>query len=203
MPRSGPSGSRAQVFIDLALIVWSVAWVWMGITVAQEVRGLGELSGTVNRLGQAIAEVGGLLGELPLIGDEVAGPAGEITAAGENAVASADEVRSSARTVGTLLGISIALIPTSPVLLLYLPRRIALARERRALTRAVAAGRTQELDAVLAERAVIHLPYRRLRRVSDDPSGDLRSGRHEALADAELEWYGVSPPARRRQRTPL
>ena len=88
------------------------------------------------------------------------------------------------------------------MLLLYLPRRVALAHERRALTREAAAGRTPELDAMLAQRAVIHLPYRRLRRVSDDPSGDLRSGRHEALADAELEWYGVIAPAPRHRRTP-
>jgi hypothetical protein len=174
----------------------------MGVTVAHEVRGLAELSGTVDRLGGAVAEVGDVIGGLPLIGEEVAGPAGEITAAGENAVASADEARASARTVGLLLGISIALIPTSPVPLLYLPRRIALARERRALTRALIEGRTPELDQTLAERAVAHLPFRRLSRVSEDPCGDLRSGRHEALADAELAWFGVTAPAPRRQRMP-
>jgi hypothetical protein len=202
MPRSGPSGLRAQALLDVALILWTATWLWMGFTVAHEVRGLSELSETVERLGGAIAEVGGLIGGLPVIGTEVAGPAAEITRAGENAVASADEARASARTVGLLLGISIALIPTSPVLLLYLPRRIALGRERRALTRALIEGRTPELDQMLAERAVTHLPYRRLSRVSDDPCGDLRSGRHEALADAELDWFGVAAPARRRHRTP-
>jgi hypothetical protein len=49
-----------------------------------------------------------------------------------------------------LLGISIALIPSAPVLLLYLPRRLAVARERRALTRALSGGRTPELDELLA-----------------------------------------------------
>jgi hypothetical protein len=192
MLRSGPPGVRAQALLDVALVLWTAAWVWMGITVGHEVRGLGELSGTVDRLGRAVVAVGGVVAELPLVGDEVAGPAGEITDAGRNAVASAGEARESARAVGLLLGISIALIPCTPVLLLYLPRRLALARERRALRQAVLRGRTPELDRLLAERAVIHLPYHRLREVSADPHGDLRGGRHAALADAELEWFGVA-----------
>ena len=177
-------------------------WLWMGITVAHDVRGLAELSGTVDRLGRAVADVSSVIGGLPLIGDEVAGPASEITAAGENAVASADGARASARAVDVLLGISIALIPTGPVLLLYLPRRVALARERRALSRAVVAGRTPMLDQMLAERAVTQLPYRRLSRVSPDPCGDLRSGRCQALVDAELECFGVTAAESRWQRIP-
>jgi hypothetical protein len=193
MLRSGPSGVRAQALLDVALILWTAAWLWMGITVGREVRGLGELSGTVDRLGRAVTTVGGVVAELPLVGDQVAGPAEEITGAGRDAVASASEARENARDVGLLLGISIALIPSSPVLLFYLPRRLALARERRALRRAIAAGRTPGLDRLLAERAVIHIPYHRLRQVSEDPVGDLRDGRHAALADAELEWFGVVP----------
>lgn len=192
MLRSGPSGARAQALLDVALILWTAAWLWMGFTVGHEVRGLGELSGTVDRLGRAVVDVGGVIGELPLIGDQVAGPADEIAGAGREAVASAGDARENARSVGLLLGISIALIPSSPVLLFYVPRRIALARERRALARATSAGRTPELDRLLAERAVVHLPYHRLRQVSADPYGDLRGGRHKKLADAELEWFGVT-----------
>jgi hypothetical protein len=193
MLRSGPAGVRAQALLDVALVLWTVAWVWMGVTVGHEVRGLGELSGTVDRLGRAVIAVGGVVAELPLVGDRVAGAAGEITGAGRNAVASAGEARESARSVGLLLGISIALIPSSPVLLLYLPRRLALARERRALRLALIGGRTPELDRLLAERAVIHLPYHRLRQVSEDPYGDLCAGRHRPLADAELRRFGVPP----------
>jgi hypothetical protein len=193
MLRSGPSGVRAQALLHVALALWSAAWICMGVTVGHEVRGLGELNGTVERLGRAVTDVGGVIGALPLVGERAAGPAEEISGAGRDAVASAGEARSNARSVGLLLGISIALIPSSPVLLLYIPRRISLARERRALKRAVLRGRSPELDRLLAERALFHLPYHRLRKVSDDPAGDLRNGRHGALADAELEWFGVLP----------
>jgi hypothetical protein len=116
--------------------------------------------------------------------------------AGQDAVASARTARANARSVGTLLGVSIALIPSLPVLILYVPPRVAGARERRALERAVAGGVDRWLQEVLARRALVHLPYHRLRRVSEDPLEDLRQGRHARLADAELEWFGVPPPRR-------
>lgn len=52
MPRSGRSGVRAQAFLDVALILGTATWLWMGVTVAHKVRGLAELSGTVDRLGE-------------------------------------------------------------------------------------------------------------------------------------------------------
>jgi hypothetical protein len=49
---------------------------------------------------------------------------------------------------------------------------------------------------VLARRALVHLPFHVLRRISDDPVRDIADGRHAALADAELEWCGIRPPRR-------
>jgi hypothetical protein len=191
MHRARPFHPAALVAFDAALVVWTLAWVAMGLAVANEVRGLAELSDTVGSVGRAVTSTGEAIRSLPLIGDQVAAPADEVSAAGRDAVASAAGARESARRVGVLLGVSIALIPTLPLLALYLPARIGGARERRALRRAVARGRPPWLDEALARRAVAHLPLERLRRVSDDPGEDLRCGRHRALADAELDWYGV------------
>jgi hypothetical protein len=165
--------------------------VVVGLAVAHQVRGLAEMSDTVAGVGRATTTVGQTLRSLPLVGDSLGKPAEQITAAGREAVSSAQSARAHARSVGTLLGLSIALIPSLPVLVLYVPGRIAGARERRALARAVAGGREPWVDEVLARRALVHLPYRRLRELSDDPVADLRRGRHAALAAAELEWFGV------------
>jgi hypothetical protein len=195
MLRTGRPGARGQLLLDLALLLWTATWIWMGVAVAQEVRGIGDVSDTLSRVGAAVTRAGTAIGELPLIGGEVAEPADAIAEAGREATLSARGARESADRVSLLLGLSIALIPSSPVLLLYVPRRISLHREQVALRRAIAGGRTPELDELLAERAVVHLPYRRLRRVSSDPRGDLRQGRHRALADAELQWFGVDTDA--------
>jgi len=191
MKRSRRLAPGAQRALDAALIVWTVTWLWMGIAVATEVRGIADLSDTAGAVGRAVMGLGETIRGLPLIGDQAAAPAEELDRAGRDAVASAQSARASARRVGVLLGISIALIPTLPLLAIYLPARYAAAHERRALRRAVDSGRSDALDELLARRALVHLPYRRLRRVSDDPVADVRRGRHSALADAELEWFGV------------
>ena len=103
--------------------------------------------------------------------------------------------------MGTLLGFSIALIPSAPVLFLYIPGRIAVERERRALRRAVARHYDAAMEELLAHRAVVHLPYQRLQEVSADPAEDLATGQHAALARAELERLGLQA-ARPRGRQP-
>jgi hypothetical protein len=182
-----------MLLLDAIVVVWTVWWLAAGVLVAQEVRGLAELSDTAGQLGRAVVTVGETVGSLPLIGEQVSEPAREVRDAGADAIASARSARASARRVGDLLGVSIAAIPSLPVLLFYLPARIAAARERRALRRAAGAGHAA-FDELLALRAVAHLPYRTLRDVTDDPAGDLERGDHAALADAELAWHGVHRP---------
>lgn len=194
MNRSRPPGGRAHTLLDAIAVIWTLLWLGAGVLVAQEVRGLAELSDTAGRLGEAVVTVGETVESLPLVGAQVAEPAGQVRDAGADAIASARSARASARRVGVLLGVSIAAIPSLPVLLLYLPARIGAARERRALRRAVGAGGHPAFDEVLALRAVTHLPYRTLRDISDDPAGDLERGDHAALADAELAWFGVHRP---------
>jgi hypothetical protein len=77
--------------------------------------------------------------------------------------------------------------------LALLPLRRAGGRERRALKRALAESpRDPHLEEFLAHHAVQHLPYDTLRRVSDDPWGDLRRGSFRALANAELTRLGLA-----------
>jgi hypothetical protein len=199
MGRSWMPRRWAQTLIDAALLGWALLWVAVGFAVAQEVKGLSEISDTVATVGRATTAVGETIRALPVVGGSFEEPAEDISAAGREAVRSAQDARESAGSVATLLGLSIALIPTLPVLLLYVPGRIAGGRERRALARAVADGREPWVEELLARRALVHLPVRRLRAVSDDPLADVRQGRHSALATAELEWFGVdaSTPVRR------
>jgi hypothetical protein len=74
------------------------------------------------------------------------------------------------------------------LLLVWLPRRVAWAREAGAASRLRMDGADLELFAI---RAVANRPLRELRRVSDDPAGALRAGEHEALADLELRALGL------------
>lgn len=118
-----PNRRRA---LDVAVLVWAVAWVALAIQVAEEVRGLRDLSSTVQRTGVAVRESGEALERLeslPVVGDEIAGPAGRIKAAGASAVASGESSRDSIRDLSILLAVAIGVIPSVAVLGIYLQLR--------------------------------------------------------------------------------
>ncbi len=189
-----PAGRRLLV-LDVTLALWVAVWLILALQVAQEVRGLAELSTTVSRVGTAVEESGRVLsglGELPLgLGDRLEEPARRIEEAGRSAVSSGSSSRDSVESLSVLLGLALAVIPSLPVFGFYLPLRLGYVRERRALLGAIASARGHALEEFLARRAVERLSYRRLRRVSAEPWRDLAEGRYRQLACAELERFGL------------
>src|SRR5687768_9476248 len=120
-PASHPAPARAAR-ARIVLVGWAAAWIWVGVAVAVEVRGLARLSDTVGDVGRAVERTGAALSSisgLPLIGDSTKEPAEAIQRAGDRAVRRARKSRESVRTTSILLGISLAAIPSVPVLLLY------------------------------------------------------------------------------------
>ena len=179
------------------LVLWLVVGAWSGYTIWQ-VSALGD---TVTKSGNALGSAGEalqsmrevpLIGETPAeLGDQVVDTAVDITARGQ-------AIKSDLRRLALLLGLSIVLMPTTPVLGLYLPLRLARRRDVRELRRALTRhGRDPTLDRYLAERALHVLPYTTVRALSDDPWADIMQGRAQRLADAELERIGLRPRAGR------
>jgi len=185
---------RPRPLLDVLLAAWVVVWVVAGVAVAREVRGLAQYSESARRAGLATERAGTLLetlSGLPIVGEQLREPAAAVREAGASTVEAAERGRERAESAATLLGVAIAVIPSLPLLLLYLPARALLERDRRMLRDALRAGPNAALDELLATRAVARLPYRRLRAVSADPTADLAEGRHARLAEAELERLGL------------
>jgi hypothetical protein len=156
---------------------------------------LSGLGSTLTQSGQALDTAGeGLqrLGDVPLVGDRTEQLGNEVRTAAVEVTRSGQETRRSLRQLSILLGVSVALIPSAPVLGLYLPRRLArrrAAREVRHLLRTRPGD--PALDRYLAAQALATLPLSRLLQYADDPCGELSDGRARALADAELEHLGL------------
>ncbi|QEC48272.1 hypothetical protein FSW04_12310 [Baekduia soli] len=188
---------RALIVVDVLLVAWVVLWIVMGGAVAGQVRGLRQLSGTAAQIGTALRETGQAvetLSNVPFVGDRVAGAGRQIDAAGVSTIESARASRSSIHTLSWMLWVFLAVIPTVPVLVLYLPLRVLVVRERRALRRLVAErGHDPVLRRLLAQRALLTMPYHRLLAQGDDPFDDARGPRMDELADAELARLGVRP----------
>lgn len=185
--------------LDGLVIFWIALWLvvgfWSGVLIWQ----LSDLGDTVTRSGQALRSTGEalqVLGEVPVVGDgpgelgdEVVSTAGDIAARGQ-------EIQTQLRQLSITLGLSIMLMPTTPVVGLYLPLRLARRRELLEVRRALSgAGLDPTLRRYLAERALAHLPYASVRQISDDPWGDIVAGRGHALARAEIVRMGLRPPS--------
>ena len=192
---------RALVVVDLLLIVWVVGWVAVGLLIAHRVNGLARLSTTVEKTGQAAEASGSALHSLsglPFVGRSVGQASERVIQAGQSAVASGRQSRRSVGDLATLLGIAVALIPSIPVLALYVPLRIGRARERLVVRAALAeAGGDLEFQEFLARRALETLPYRRLRWLVRRPWLKLDARQRADLAAAELQRLGLAHRAGR------
>lgn len=193
---------RLLVVLDLVLLAWIAAWIYVGVAVGREVKELGRLSTTVSLAGGALVQTGdvvGSLGSVPFVGDDVGEVADRLRETGRSAQRNARVSRRSVEDLSILLGLSIGLIPTVPLAVLYVPLRVRWRREASTIKRALSRDPPDTaLEGYLALRAAQNLPYERLRAVSDDPAADIAQGRTQALAQAELERLGLRRPRRSR-----
>jgi hypothetical protein len=185
---------RSVVAIDVLVLLWTVVWLVLGITVGTFVERLGAVGESVEGAGQAIHRAGdavGRLSEVPLVGDGFEAVADEIRTIGNETVQNGRSVEQDIDTLALLIGVGLAAGPTLPVLAAWIPPRVSRERERRALRRSLKSGDGVAL-AYLANRAVAGRLFRELRTASEDPVADLAAGRYEALARLELEHLALA-----------
>ncbi|HET9671894.1 MAG TPA: hypothetical protein VFQ40_03490 [Actinomycetota bacterium] len=191
---------RTIVAIDLVVLTWTIVWIVLGITVGTFVARLGVVGDGLQDAGRAIGRAGDAvdrLSDVPLVGEGFAAVATEVRDVGRETVADGRTVRDDIDRLAWLIGISLGLAPTLPVLAAWVPPRVARERERRALRRSLRSDDPVALG-YLANRALASRGFRELTAVSDDPLGDLRAGRYRGLASLELDHLGLQ-----RRRRPL
>lgn len=189
-------------WLNGAIAVWAAFWIGVAAYTAYEVAALRTLGHTVVQAGLATESTGHALAALahvPLVGGRIATLAAQAIAAGASARASGASTATTVDQLAILLGIAIGLIPTVPLLALYLPLRLSWKRDLKAVRRAVAQWDGEPgLEAFLARRALAHLPFAELRKLGyDGTDGFAPAGE---LAAAELRRLGLNRPTRRRLR---
>jgi hypothetical protein len=193
-----PSAPRIVAF-DTLVATWVVLWIAIAIGVAHDTRQLADVGETVSQTGTAIQQVGGALGSVPLLPAEVSDTADSVQAAGASAIEGGQTSADATRRLAILLALAIAVIPSVPVLGLYLPLRLWRLREARQVETALRdCGDDPGFREFLARRAAENLSFQELREVSTQPWVDLREGRFDGLAEAELMRLGVHETQRGR-----
>jgi hypothetical protein len=184
---------RSILAIDLLVVLWTVAWLVLGVAVGTFIERLGAVGEGLEDSGRAIVRAGDAVGDLsdvPLVGEGFAAVADEIRSIGRETAENGRSVEDDVNSLALLVGVGLALGPTLPVLFLWLPPRVSRERERNALRKSLKSGDRAAL-AYLANRAVATRLFRELRRASDDPVADLAAGRFEALAELELDHLAL------------
>jgi hypothetical protein len=186
-------------WLNVAVAIWAAFWIALGTYTGYEVNALRTLSDTVVKAGKATVATGNALsaiGGIPLVGGRVSSLAAQAVAAGHSAQASGASSRATIDRLAILLGLAIGLIPTVPLLSLYLPFLVSWRRDRRAVRRAVEQWDGEPaLEAFLAHRALAHLPFAELRALGHGDTAGFED--REALASAELRRLGLDRAAGR------
>ena len=181
--------------IDGAVLFWVVVWLtigtWSGITFWQ----LADIGDTITNSGQAIRSAGeGLvhIGNLPIIGDKAGGVGNDAVTASADIATRGQEIKQQLHQLAWLLGLSIIFMPTTPVVGMYLPLRLARRRERADLMQALRVREDEQLlDRYLAARAMENLSFTEIRAVTVAAGPDLSDSDARSLADAELARLGL------------
>ena len=190
---------RLSRTIDIVLLAWLLLWCAIGYTLGRTVNELSRLSDGVIGAGEGVSDAAGALDgltDVPLIGAGIQDVADRIDALGQGTVQKGEASKDTIFNVSLLIALVVALGPTLPLIVIWLVIRGPLARERRAIGRALDAN-DDALEAYLALRAATRFPYTRIAAVTKDPWGDLRSGRHAGLASLELTRLGLTRRAAR------
>jgi hypothetical protein len=191
--------ARAMRWLNAGLSIWAAFWIGIAGYTAYEVASLRSLSHTVVKAGAATESTGHALAAIshvPFIGGRIGDLAAQAIAAGASARSSGASTAATIDHLAVLFGIAIALIPTLPLLALYLPLLLSWRRDRAAVRHAIVRWDGEPgLEAFLARRALAHMRFDELRELGYD--GTEGSTPSSELAAAELRRLGLDRPARR------
>jgi hypothetical protein len=192
---------QKELIADVATLIWVVFWGRLAWQVYTVISGFAEAGRTIQDGGTNLTQAGRDLGlsmaEVPVIGGPAADlVSGAFAGAGEPLIAFGGELEEFVLIVAVALALLLAVVALVPWLARYLPwrwRRIRLVRAAHRVVRRASDLPSEEVERLLAMRAISRLDYEALLDYTPDPLGDWAAGRHDRLAQAELASVGLTP----------
>lgn len=181
------SNRRALSRVDLTVIAWVLICAFIGLKAGQGIASLSGVGDDVRAIGHAVRGTGDAIGsiDVPLVGGGIKSAGESVSKAGADVERRGRDTHRKITRTAWLVGLAIALLPTLPLLGLYVPLRRRRVRERDAVIRGLDEARGDPaIERMLAERALLTLPYAQLVELGE-PWRDVAEGRYSKLAGIE------------------
>lgn len=195
-----PGRLLVQLLSDVVVLLWSAAWLFVGVAVHSAVATIAEVGRQVNDGANGVADnlssAGDNADDFPLVGDALAKPLRAASEAALGIAGAGQNLDSTATWLAVVLALAVAAPPILFVAMPWLYLRVRFLRRKWTVVTLAATPAGEQL---LALRALANRPLRKLVDVSIDPVGAWRRDDAIAvrgLANLELRSAGV------RRRTP-
>jgi hypothetical protein len=195
-----PARLLAQLFSDVAIVVWTYLWALVGLSVHSAVSTIAkagrQVEGGASGLAGNLKSAGHSADRIPLVGDAVSKPLTAASKAALDIAGAGHNLHSTATWLAVLLALAVAAPPTLAVVMPWLVLRIRFFRRKWTVSTLAATPAGEQL---LALRALANRPLRRLTAVSADPVGAWRredSAAIRGLAALELRSAGITVKVR-------
>lgn len=195
-----PGRLLVQLLSDVVVLLWSAAWLFVGVAVHSAVATIAEVGRQVNDGANGVADnlssAGDNADDFPLVGDALAKPLRAASEAALGIAGAGQNLDSTATWLAVVLALAVAAPPILFVAMPWLYLRVRFLRRKWTVVTLAATPAGEQL---LALRALANRPLRKLVDVSIDPVGAWRRDDAFAvrgLANLELRSAGV------RRRTP-
>ena len=191
-----PGRLLAQLLSDVAVVIWTLGWVLVGLAVHGAVSTIAEVGrqvqGGADGVADSLKSAGHSADRIPLVGDAVSEPLTAASKAALDIAGAGHNLDTTATWLAVVLALAVAAPPTLGVVTL----RIRFFRRKWNVSALAATPAGEQL---LALRALANRPLRRLTAVTPDPVGGWRVADPAAilgLAALELRSAGIRVRAR-------
>ncbi|WP_343708458.1 hypothetical protein [Mycobacterium sp.] len=191
-----PGRLLAQLFGDIVVVIWSFAWMLVGLAVHGAVSTIADVGrqvqGGADGVAASLQSAGHSADGIPLVGGAVSGPLTAAAKAALDIAGAGHNLDTTARWLALVLAMAVAAPPTLGVVVPWLVLRIRFVRHKLTVGALAATPAGAQL---LALRALANRPLARLTAVTPDPVGAWRAGDPHAihgLAAIELRSAGMA-----------
>lgn len=190
-----PGRLLAQLFSDIAVVVWITVWVLVGMAVHSAIATIATVGRQVHDGANGVADnldsAGDSAHHIPLVGDTLSQPLRAASQAALDIAGAGSSLDSTASWLAWVLALAVA---AAPILFVAMPWLYLRGRFFRRKWTAITLASTAAGEQLLALRALANRPLSKLTDVSDDPVGAWRREDPRAirgLAALELRSAGM------------